>query len=463
MTQKLIFSVENAQMVNENPDSNFAVLSLDFFASGENFHGYVSEETLMRTAPTIKNCPIVWKYDDRLDDVYTHDKDEVPCGFVPESSEIKSRKLPDGRTMLSVIAYVWKRYTGELLSIFKRDGGKKPVSVEMSVYDTQSTPDGLLEFLDYKYEGITVLGSYVTPAIPLANATVLSFSEIRKEYDEAIQEEFSTTLPVRPRKQSITKTLKYATKKKVVLPQVSNTNPTEENNTGVEKNSDEMEKNMNDDKLQEMAVTPPAEEQVAETAPVVETMAAEKENPSEEKAPSGEEKPEEEKKFEFPKNFNMEMMEKMFAEEEEDEEEEVKMAKQEFPKKEFANPGIVMAGMFAKMCKMAAKLEKMKTYMEENMALKDFKASVEEQQKQFAVELTIKELSEIVVLPDDAKKEMISESEKYSLSNIEGWKTYCKAKSFEFARKEAGKSDVVRVGMPFAPTTQKKKDDLWAS
>ena len=191
MAKKISFSVENAEVISENPNSNFAIASLDFFASGDSLNNtYVSEETLMRTAKTIKNCPLVWKYDEERDDIYTHDRDEVPCGFVPDSSEVKSRKLPDGRTMLSVIAYVWKRYTGEILNIFKRDGGEKPVSVEVSVYDVEELPDGRMELLDYKYEGITMLGSLVTPAIPMARANILTFSEMEKEYNEDLKKEF---------------------------------------------------------------------------------------------------------------------------------------------------------------------------------------------------------------------------------------------------------------------------------
>jgi len=198
LVQKLSFTIENAEMIRENPDSNFALLNLDFFASGDNLHDlYVSEETLLKTADTIKNCPLVWKYDKILDDSYTHDPDEVPCGFVPEGVTISNKKLEDGRTMLSTVAYVWKRYTGPLLSIFKRDGGKKPVSVEMSVYKTKKKEDGKTELLDFRYEGITVLGSYVTPAIPMANASILSFAE---EYEEDLEKEFSFTEIIIPNK-----------------------------------------------------------------------------------------------------------------------------------------------------------------------------------------------------------------------------------------------------------------------
>ena len=515
---------------------------------------YVSEETLLRTANTIKNCPLVWKYDERLDDIYTHDKDEVPCGFVPETAEIQQRKLADGRTMLSVIAYVWKRYTGELLGFFKRDGGTKPVSVEMSVYDTALMADGLIELRDFKYEGITVLGSFVTPAIPNANATVLSFSSIRKEYKEAVEKEFmfadidmvipedvketarkglelrksgnpATSVGVATAKylinnskitpERVTQAVKYFSlqKKTKIADNQSETDKTDwllwggdsglkwirslsekmvgeqdaklalyeagllsssaeesfsDGNIGdiipnfdssTKEESKKEDISMDEIKKEEMAVV--------EDAPVAEVAMAEVPDFIKAKQEKAEEKPEEkkeEKKFEFPKNFNLETMSKMFAEEEEDE--DVKMAKAEVEKGEFADPSVLMAGMFAKMCKMADAVMKMsedaKVYMAENEDLKKFKADMEMAQKLFAIESTLKELSEKVIIPDEAREEMISEAEKYTFSDIESWKTFCKAKSFEFAIKDSGKSDVVRVGMPFAGTNLKKKDDLWS-
>ena len=186
--EKLKFSVENASLVKEDPDSLFSLLSLDFFASGKNLHEmYVEESTLLRTADTIKNCPVVWEYNSIFNDAGTHSPDEIACGFIPESSEITSRKLEDGRTMLSVVSYVWKKFSGKVLDFFKRDGDK-PISVEMSVYDKHMRPDGLIELDDYKFEAVTILGSLVSPAVPLAHATVLQFS---KDYEEAYRKEFS--------------------------------------------------------------------------------------------------------------------------------------------------------------------------------------------------------------------------------------------------------------------------------
>lgn len=595
MVQKLSFSIEDAEVVRESPTSNFAVVSLDFFASGENLHDmYISEETLMRTADTIKNCPLVWKYDERLDDIYTHDKDEVPCGFVPETATIQSRVLPDGRTMLSVIAYVWKRYTGALLSFFKRDGGKKPVSVEMTVSETRELPNGLLELVDFRYEGITILGSFVTPAIPLANATVLSFAEMTDEYQKDLEKEFSTVNLEIPegvqlnaqkglelRKQyskggapvslsfakylttekeistdklrraytyfqkhrsnrsvdsetpsaeyidwllwggdagykwaeetverlNFSEKIKWINHSKkeelVTFPYKSmkDANPalkgidppiTVSQANDIAKQADSIgtdgEKNgwaiaissfkkthvVKDGKwvkksTEEMEMSSMEEEKILTAEMAADTAESEKkETPAEEKAETKEEEKKEiekgiEKKFEFPNNFNLEQMSKMFAE---DEEEDVKMAKAELEKGEFANPSIVMGGMFAKMCKMAELVAKMaedsKVYMAENEELRKFKADVEMSQKQFAVEQTIRELSEKVIIPDEAKAEMIEEAGKYSFADIEAWKTYCKAKSFEFAIKENGKSDTVRVALPFTEVTPKKNDDLWS-
>jgi len=184
----MLFSIDNIELLEENPDSRFSILSLDFFASGNNLHNtYVSEETLRRTASTIKNCPLVWKYDGLRNDIGTHDMEEAPCGTVPNEAEIFEKKMPDGRVMLSVKALVWKHYSGKLLDFFKRDGDK-PISVEIEVLDFEELEDEIIELCDYKFQAITVLGSKIEPAIPLAHATVLKFAE---EYKRDYELEFS--------------------------------------------------------------------------------------------------------------------------------------------------------------------------------------------------------------------------------------------------------------------------------
>lgn len=531
--KKIKFSVEDATIINENPNSNFAVLSLDFFASGDNLHDlYVSEETLLRTADTIKNCPLVWKYDETLDDVYTHDKDEVPCGFVPETSEIKQRVLPDGRTMLSVVAYVWKRYTGALLGFFKRDGGKKPVSVEMSVYKMKKLDEEKYELLDFKYEGITILGSFVTPAIPLAHAQVLSFADIAEEYNKDYKEEFPkqyidmatstlVTFPyknigdINPSLKGITPPISLGQANQIAAQADSIGSDGEKNGWAIAiasfkkthhvedgkwvSNKAKMssgEESMNEpenlifeleDELEKEDLSVKEEkdftsenevisENSNDESVVIEPVDAsidmakeeEKKEEEEEKEPE-EEKPEEEEEkekkiFEFPKRATREAMSALFVEDEdvEDEEdkEDIKMAREEISKEEVEDFSVIMAGLFAKINQMS---KKMKVYMSEIEQLRLFKANIEETQKSFAVEETIRQLEEKVIIPEEARAEMLAEAEKYSFSDIELWKTLCKAKSFDFVvrdNKEAF-ANVKKAGLPFGDLPEKSKTDLW--
>ena len=84
MGEKLSFTVDNAEILKEDPDSSFSLISLDFFADGANGNDtYVSKDTLLRTADTIKKVPLMWKYDAILDDAYTHYPEQIACGFIP--------------------------------------------------------------------------------------------------------------------------------------------------------------------------------------------------------------------------------------------------------------------------------------------------------------------------------------------------------------------------------------------
>ena len=91
-----------------------------------------------------------------------------------------------------------------------------------------------------------------------------------------------------------------------------------------------------------------------------------------------------------------------------------------------------------------------------------FKAELEDSQKKFAVDATLKELESKVVIPAEAKEEMIAREEKYSFSQLDTWKTECKAAALDFALRENTKPGVVRIATIWGTTT-KVKDDLWAS
>lgn len=174
----------------------------------------------------------------------------------------------------------------------------------------------------------------------------------------------------------------------------------------------------------------------------------------------------EKKEFAFPENFSAETMMSLFAEEEE----EFALLKGELDKGKFADPALVMSAMFSKMCKMSKAMEEMsvnsKAYMADNEELKKFKADIEESRKEFAVNQTLRELSEKVIIPDEARLEMVREAENYSLENLDGWKTFCKAKSFDFAvaAPKDGTEGPRRMALPVTGTSKKSPgdDNLWA-
>jgi len=185
----LSFGIENARIIDERNDSQFAKLEIDMFASGSNKHRLpVSEETLKKTSYSILSKPVTWVYDKLYNDIGGHSPLQVPGGFIPADSEIKFNKMEDGRTMMTVVGLIWKRYSGQLLQLFERDGGSKGVSVEMELFDfDEPTDDKDGEIRDFCYTAITCLGDLLTPAIPMAKATVLSFAE---KYNEDYKMEF---------------------------------------------------------------------------------------------------------------------------------------------------------------------------------------------------------------------------------------------------------------------------------
>jgi hypothetical protein len=193
MGEKLSFVATDVRIERQHNDEQFATLHVNAFASGHNLNKtYISDETLQKTAWTILDKPLLWAYDKKVNDVGSHERSEVPCGFVPSSNNnLTFTRLEDGRTMLSVVAKVWKYYSGFLMDFFRRDDSQKPVSVELEVLDSTHREDGSWELSDYAYTGITILGTKVMPAIPGAKALVMNFSDATKEYNKAYEKELS--------------------------------------------------------------------------------------------------------------------------------------------------------------------------------------------------------------------------------------------------------------------------------
>lgn len=193
MVEKLSFSIENFDIIKEDPNSQFATARVQAFASGSNLHNLeCSEETLKKTAQTIYHKPILYTINKWLMDFNSHSKpeDSLIAGFVyPNSGEFI--KLEDGRLGLSVIIKLFKRYVPKVMDILKRDKNKK-ISVEMDLIEAEERPDGIREMLDFVYSGICLLGDSVREASPGANIQMMSFSKENELYEEAYKMEFTS-------------------------------------------------------------------------------------------------------------------------------------------------------------------------------------------------------------------------------------------------------------------------------
>ena len=184
MNTVLNFAISKIDFIEEVNDSLFRKARIEAFATGENAHTLpIDEDVLRRGAKTIYNKPILWKYDKRLDDAMAHEKDEVPCGFIPkEDNPITFKKHEDGRIFIVINALIWTRYSGRLIEIFKRDNNHKDVSIEIVILesDNRGIKPKILEFV---IAGITILGEWIAPACKGCHAELLEFSADRKKYE----------------------------------------------------------------------------------------------------------------------------------------------------------------------------------------------------------------------------------------------------------------------------------------
>jgi hypothetical protein len=187
------FDVDSAEVIDDDPTSQFCIAKIQAFSSGANRHDlFCSEETLKRTASTIYNTPILYDIIDYKQDFGTHTEagQSMIAGFtVPNSAEFT--RLPDSRLSLNILARIWRRYAPKVVEFFKKSNDRK-VSVEMQLNESVLMDDGLTEMVDFVYTGIALLGKSVTEACEGSHMQLLSFAEEKNKYDEALAKEFSS-------------------------------------------------------------------------------------------------------------------------------------------------------------------------------------------------------------------------------------------------------------------------------
>ena len=86
---------------------------------------------------SILRKPLVGMINRQGNDANSHSEFETACGFVPDGKFDVISEIGCGRTMFSITALIWRKYSGAVIDFFKRDKSTKPVSVEIDVFNTK--------------------------------------------------------------------------------------------------------------------------------------------------------------------------------------------------------------------------------------------------------------------------------------------------------------------------------------
>lgn len=183
------FESNDLLLGEQNADSQFATLEFDVCRSGENTHRMpIPRNAIKNAALSIKGKPVLASFAPMGVDFEGHEVDEQAIGFFVEEEPQVIEKEWHGKKELFLRAKgkIWKRYFGNAMDIFKRKGGKTDVSMEIDMIDfaePEGAQDGYIN--EFSITGCTLLG--VSPAIHGAEARVLTFSEMKDEYNKEMQ------------------------------------------------------------------------------------------------------------------------------------------------------------------------------------------------------------------------------------------------------------------------------------
>lgn len=184
------FEVDNYRLVEENSESQFATLEIDVCRSGENSHGMpIPQSAIEQCASSVKGKPVLAAFQFADVDFGGHDFDEQPVGFFIEEEPEIIEKEYEGHTekFIRAKAKVWKRYFENAMDIFRRKHGRSDVSMEIDMLDFQEPDEEHEGYINlFSILGCTLLG--VKPAIQGSEARVLSFSEMKDEYNKESSE-----------------------------------------------------------------------------------------------------------------------------------------------------------------------------------------------------------------------------------------------------------------------------------
>ena len=178
--------------------------------TGKNWNGSkFSIESFKKAENTLKNIPILAYIKQTDEDKYDFDGHNIemrttetpnkivtkfhylerPIGIIPESNNIGYEE-EDGETFICCDGYIWKSYANDGLDILM-NSDTKSVSMEIEVIDgvLDEEDDYFFDITDFIFQGVTVLGDDVPPAIDGASITKYSnFSAYKEMFSEMLFE-----------------------------------------------------------------------------------------------------------------------------------------------------------------------------------------------------------------------------------------------------------------------------------
>lgn len=198
MDNVLSFKV-NKYNIQDISDDQLAKIEMWVVKSGDNKHNLpISEDAIKKAANTLVGKPILYKYNKYTKDFMGHEIDEIPCGVVLSKDDIRFEYDENEELWLVATAYIWKYYCPEVMEVFEKHDGEKPISMEIQLVETKENGDKT-EILSFVFLGITLIGD--SPAIPNAKAKVLKFSEMVEEVKKILfavpKDEMGKSYPIK--------------------------------------------------------------------------------------------------------------------------------------------------------------------------------------------------------------------------------------------------------------------------
>lgn len=184
---------------SETPNSNLMKVTLRVMSDGENHNGSAfSLSSMIDAEPTIKNTPIlaylVTDEDGNVVDFDGHNMEtklvegedgyelkttylEQPIGVISESCNPRYENI-NGKNYFLVDGWLWKSYSNGACKLIEHED-EFSVSMEIRVNEgTYSSEDNVYQINKYNYEGVTILGKNVPPAIEGSRIMKYSSSEV---------------------------------------------------------------------------------------------------------------------------------------------------------------------------------------------------------------------------------------------------------------------------------------------